>query len=542
MSRRFLFLFLAAVPLPAAQSQSPPSTNRVHTVLDLEWERFLRAQQVLGRVPMTPWSIRGFGPDDVAILTSTATLYPWTSAPAVWRGARDRAWTAVIPASVNVVINSSFPFGYNDGPVWAGKGVTGSAQFGIAAGVGPLTAVLAPIAFTSQNGSFSLAPNGMNGDFMFGDPFSPTTIDRPQRFGSGAYARLDPGESTIRLDQWGAALGISTANEFWGPARDHPLLLGNNAAGFPHIFTGTSTPVDIWIARLHARIIWGQLAQSRFTEMQNVERRRFASGLVALIVPRGVPGLEIGGARFFHQLWPDSGPTREDFLRPLTGLLKISRIAQSGNPLGDEPDNQLASAFFRWAFPSAGFEVYGEIGREDHNVTLRDLAKQPDHIAGYMLGIQRVWDSRSAPPGTRSYALRAEVLNTRISANQLVRLQTPFYVHDPVRQGHTHLGQVLGSEGGFGGGAAVLALDRYDASGRMSIGWTRLMRAERPEANGVPDPMLADVFHTLGLDGMWFRSSRTAVTYELTAVYETNRDFRRDAFNLRAATGARLYW
>ena len=54
-----------------------------------------------------------------------------------------------------------------------------------------------------------------------------------------AYTRLDPGQSTIRLDFPAVTLGASTANQQWGPGSTHPLLLGNNAPGFTHLFLGT---------------------------------------------------------------------------------------------------------------------------------------------------------------------------------------------------------------------------------------------------------------------------------------------------------------
>jgi hypothetical protein len=39
------------------------------------------------------------------------------------------------------------------------------------------------------------------------------------------------------------------------------------------------------------------------------------------------------------------------------------------------------------------------------------------------------------------------------------------------------------------------------------------------------------VIHTLGVEGLFFRG-RYDITAGATAVYEFNRDFRRDAFNL----------
>ncbi len=121
-------------------------------------------------------------------------------------------------------------------------------------------------------------------------------------------------------------------------------------------------------------------------------------------------------------IWPDSGLKRADFLRPFNAFFKATRAQQIGGT-GDEPDNQLASIFARWAFPRAGVEVYGEFGREDYNADLPDLIGEPDHDASYMLGIQRVWKRGT----TELLAVRGEVLNTRMTSLNVVRQQTPFY-------------------------------------------------------------------------------------------------------------------
>ena len=83
---------------------------------------------------------------------------------------------------------------------------------------------------------FPLLANGQSGDAAFGDGLYATVVDRPQRFGDGAYARVDAGQSQVRLDLLGAAVGFSNAHEWWGPAQRYPFLLGTNAAGFPHVF------------------------------------------------------------------------------------------------------------------------------------------------------------------------------------------------------------------------------------------------------------------------------------------------------------------
>ncbi len=91
------------------------------------------------------------------------------------------------------------------------------------------------------------------------------SIDLPQHFGDGPYTRVDPGQSSLRLDARGVAAGLSTANQHWGPAAEHPLLLGSNAPGFLHAFLGTSEPVDVWIGSLHGRVVYGRLRQSGYS-------------------------------------------------------------------------------------------------------------------------------------------------------------------------------------------------------------------------------------------------------------------------------------
>ena len=531
MRRILLTLALA----PAARSEAQGLTAdaaRVMFVND-EWERYARVLQISGDAPLYPWSVRGFGLSEFARLTPTSATHPWSGQPSLVERNFHGVSVTALPVEMQTVFNSRFPFGYNDGPMWAGRGLTTVLQTGATAKAGPFSIVLAPVFFRAQNRPFELSITNLSDRFPFGDAFSPNSIDQPQRFGDRPYERLDPGNSTLRLDLGPAALGVSTAAMHWGPARDHPILLGNNAPGFPHVFVGTSHPVDLKLFSVQARLFWGKEFESHYTRMELEDRYRFATGLAAVIVPRGAPGLEIGGARYFHVLWSHDvinntnlGQTFGGFLLPNT------------NPRSSLPDNQLASVFARWALPSSGFEVYGEFGREDHSADLRDLELEPDHSSGYLVGFQRAM-KRSQTGRT---VLRGEVLDTRISAVVISRSQDRFYVHLPVAQGHTNLGQVLGSVGGFGGGASTLALDNYSPAGRWTISWSRIMRSEVIAfPSGVTDPQGADVQHALSFNGLRFRG-RVAITYEVTSVYELNRYFQGDASNLRLASGVRYVW
>lgn len=504
-----------------------------------EAERYLRVRQVAGDAPLMPWTIRGLTATQRALLATASTAEPLAGTRAVSVGP---ARLSVLPLATSLVYNSAFAYGMNDGPVWAGRGLTTALAGGVAVALGPLHAVLAPMTFRAENDRFALRDNGQLGPYAYGDGVDAFSIDQPQRFGDSAYQRVTWGSSAIELDARGISAGFSHATQHWGPARDHPLILGNNASGFPHAFLGTAMPVDLWIAKAHARMIWGRLDASPYTPMRIEQRYRMAVGLATVVTPRGVDGLELGFARFFHIPWSDGVVNLDNLLRPFIGVVRDFRIRPSGNAIGDELDNQLASVFARWTHPSSGFEVYGEYAREDYNKDFRDLALEPDHIGAYMLGVQRVM--RRADSGYT--VVRAEVLNSRISPLVTSREQSRYYTHSRIRHGHTHEGQVLGSAGGFGGGAAVLAVDRYAPWGRWTVTAARTMRAEfREPLTNVPVPRRADVFQELGVGGVFFPGRarrRLGVTWELAAVYETDRNFADDAFNARLGTGVRYAW
>ena len=105
---------------------------------------------------------------------------------------------SILPVNAVLRYNSAFPYGSNDGAVWAGRGLTSALDLGFAFRVGPLSGTFNPIAFSAQNRAFPLQANGSTNPFA--DPLFPGNVDRPQRFGARAYSRVDPGESTVRLD------------------------------------------------------------------------------------------------------------------------------------------------------------------------------------------------------------------------------------------------------------------------------------------------------------------------------------------------------
>ena len=542
---------LAVICFSLALARQVAAQQSRLTMLDFstgsEMEDYLRVMQIAGTVPLYPWSIRGFSRREITRLATADSTGPWKL--------RDRfrvSPVAVGPLRLGTIFNSAYPYGANDGPVWAGRGITSVVSGGISGALGRISIALDPLAFRANNTAFDLLPNGLTGAQVYnhGGSFA-FYVDYPQRFGSAAYSRIDPGNSSVRFDSRFVTFGMSTANEWMGPATEYPFLLGNNAPGFPHLLLGTGEPVYVWIGRLHARLMWGRLDQSPYSPVTGSTRFAFdtAAGRVIsggtirlatsgelVLTPRGLPGLEIGAGRFFHVPNVVGEPNGAFWKKPFRVLFLKNEQAQ-GDVGGF--DNQLASAFFRWVFPHSGLEIFGERGFEDQLYDLRDLILDLDHEREYMLGFQKVLGSRP----DRLNVLRAEIVNYQEPGLARDRVEGGIYVHSTLRQGHTNRGQLLGVSAGAGWAAAsTVSWTSYTSANRTTASLRRIVRDQRGDfqTSGVVDPRGTDVIVAAGLERMHF-GRRADIGGTLQLMQDFNRNFSKDVGNLNLQVTARLH-
>jgi hypothetical protein len=532
--------FLVATPAKAQEAL----TRGLHVTAGSDTENYLRTLQLLGVVPEYPWSLRAFSRREADSLARFAGAHPWSSHAEFRTGRR----LSLAPLEVSAVTNSAFPWGFADGPVWAGRGPTVSVSAGVVGGSGPFSFAINPIAFYAANTAFEMAPNGQSGALAFADTDFPTSVDRPQRFGDSPYSQVDPGNSYVRFDALGVAAGISTANEFWGPASAFPFILGNNAPGFLHGFLGTSVPTNIGIGRAHVRLQWARLEQSEYSPVTGSRtyvsvdepgHSRFAPGMVLVLQPRGVRGLELGVTRFTHLHIPAEGIPGGYWTRMIESPFRQSLTRERADSLGVpvEASDQLASVFFRWLFAGNGLEIYGEYGKEDYNADFRDLVQEPDHQRSYMVGAAKAFQSQRG----HVHALRAELINFQLPALARTRDQGLVYVHALIRQGHTHRGQMLGAPVGLDAAAGSVASWRvYTPRGAYSAHWTRILRRERGDFHqtGLTYSRSINVAHELGGSALWFTRIGD-VTVGLAGVHEFNRHYARDAWNFQLHAGLR---
>ena len=540
---RFVFsVVFAAFSLfaPLALGAQGRSVSMLDFTTGSEYEDYLRVLQITGKVPLYPWSIRGFSRREIERMALADSSGPWKL--------RDRFSSSHFsagPLRLGGTFNSAYPYGANDGPLWAGRGLTVAASGGVSGHVGPLSFAIDPMAFSAMNRPFELMPNGRTGLVAFNHGTFAGTVDLPQRFGDKAYSRLDPGNSYVRLDSRFISLGVSTANEWIGPATEYPFLLSNNAPGFPHLFVGTGEPVNIWIGHMQARVFWGRLDQSAYSPVSGPAHYiggaetgtvRLAASLEAVFQPRGVPGLELGAARFFHVPYTVGSPNAAFWRKPLFVFFTKNEFA-IGDTVGIE--NQLASIFFRWVFPHSGLEVFGERGYEDQIYDFREFLENLDHDREYMVGFQKVLATRV----DGFDVLRAEVINYQLSTLALIRREGFVYVHSPLRQGHTNRGQLLGASPGVNAAAASsLAWTRYSRTGRTSFTFRRIVRDQMGDfyLTGEVDPRGSDVLVAAALERMRY-GNRLDVGGKIEVMDELNRNFARDVGNLNLQLTARLH-
>jgi hypothetical protein len=529
---------------PPLWSQIPSTTVAPPFVaVGSDEDSYLRYLQTVGLVPEYPWSIRGFSPQEMERLGVRKASQPWSVGmyPAKTRAFYFR-W---LPLRGAFRYNTTFPYGSNDGAIWAGRGLTSSVEGGFVVKAGPLSAVLNPVGFRAENKAFTLIPNGQTGNQTYGDGQFPTAIDRPQRFGSTAYSRLDPGQTTIRLDVLGTTAGISTADMGWGPMQHYEYITGSNAPGIPHIFLGTSAPVGTWIGRIHTQVIWGRIDQSDFSPVTGTKHysstaetgtRRFATGLVGVFQPRGIDGLEIGAARFFQSVWPKEGIPRSYLTKSFSSILKKNVKPSLGflDPQGGG-DNQLASVFARWMLPRSGFEVYTEYGHEDHNYNLRDLVQEPDHSRTLGLGARKVIRADSLHVS----AFRAEMIDYELPTLARNRGEGGIYIHGLLAQGHTSLGQVIGADAGVGtGGASTVAWDRFTPRNALSVSVSRVVRQQTGVfyLDGIPNPTSDNLFYSVAANGS-HRFSAAELAWGVGLTRDFNRTFNSHPWNLSSHLG-----
>lgn len=423
-------------------------------------EAYLRLLEVGGIIPPGSFSVRPL--PIAATVLSDSLQHPWQGKqppePRIDLG----AGISFQPAAprMRAFLRSREPGGSNEGGVWQGKGVTTAVDFGGTLVWRNLALTLHPTLAFSQNSDFKLAPVEFGEMTPFAYPW--WRVDLPQKFGADPLVEVLPGQSSLRVTVGAGMAGIGTESLWWGPGIRNALLMSNNAPGIPHIFLGTSRPVDIWLGDLEARWIWGRLQRSDWFDTTSVDPGRYITGAVAVLSPRALPGLSLGGARVFYARVPPGGLSSSELLLVFQGIQKKT-LADPENPGGNDQRDQLASLFARWSFPESRAEVWAEWGRNDHGSDFRDYLLDPGHASALTLGLRKIFPRN----GNRFIVFEMESSQLHRTRTADLRATPIYYVHHSILEGYTQRGRVIGAGIGPGGSSQYAAVELYHSGGKI---------------------------------------------------------------------------
>jgi hypothetical protein len=444
---------LAALIPSITFAQDSAATSRVAPLLEPvvtmsgDSVDHLRIAQLEGRAPLGGMFLRS---------TSSITDPRRT-------GMTPRPFTIVLPQTW-LVMNSDLPFGQNDGAMWGGKGYNWRALAGITATFGPVRIVAIPEVVYSTNYAISIDPLDLRfarplpGNYSrFASPFNylPYPVDWPYRFGDSSFAKVHPGQSSASVSFSKVEAGVSTENEWWGPAVRNPILFSDNAAGFPHAFIRTGKPVDTGIGVFEGRWLIGALNESDYYDDDVTNDTRSISALSLVWKRRQASGLSLGIARSVFQNVEGMGSVPAHAFDWIKGT-----DHPNAKPVGDSTfstgADQIFSVFAHYVFPRYGLEGYIEWARSEMPNSLRDFFLYPNHTRGYTAGLQYAHTFRDSVSRIR---LQSEFTNVEQSGSYRFRPIGSFYTSRAVIQGYTQEGQMLGSGVGPGSSGEWLAAD-----------------------------------------------------------------------------------
>ncbi len=381
------------------------------------------------------------------LLDSSASRYSTLRAPSrqlPWRNSRAAAITYLTP-ELTLGVNSSLPYGFNDGPLWQGRGLNVQAVAGLAVTRGRLRVIFAPQYVFAENTDFQTVPYPQGPKYdrsVWATPFHPAPggIDLPHRFGNQPVRSLQWGQSSITVRLPVVEVGISTENLWWGPGMQNALLWGSQGAGVPTAFVRTQAPVTTRFGTWDGWYSVGTLRESPFFDRTPDNDHHSLSAFAVTWRPPRTTGVEVGLSRLV--ILADNAP--------FTAL--FAPLASVGRPNG--PDSldagsrdQITSLWTRWAPPGAGFEAWAEWARFEEPASLRDFLESPGHSQGYTVGLQ--WARRLRGGSAR---LWGEATYLEPSPSLRLRPVGTTYVSRSVPQGFTVRGQPLGA--GIGPGAS----------------------------------------------------------------------------------------
>lgn len=436
-------------------------------------EEYMRRQQLLGRLnENASFAIRPLHPayafdrQNGLDLDSTFTDLNTSQVHQVF-GKDKNDYLFVMPVTLRTQFNSDYAFGLNNGAMIPNRGFQHLVSAGVFLKEGKLSIQFQPEILHAQNKDYLGFPIEHQATILYYYEYM-NRIDMPERFGTGPYTRILPGQSSIRFNPGDFSFGVSTENLWWGPSRRNSLILSNNAQGFLHFTANTLRPVETGIGHIEGQMIAGLLNSSGFLpphpgyhiqgnpvlmpKRENGDR--YLSGIILSYHPKWVPGLFLGYSATNH-LYMEDMDRLGDYVPFFNGQKGLNNVR---NPIRDKRQ-QFSSGFFRWISTEGHFEFYGEYGTNGNSRRFSDFIVTPERNRGFTLGFSNLMPLKKQG---QFLQISAEMTQTGQTIRESIRNLDTWYIHNHVRHGYTHNGQVLGV--GYGPAANVNWIE---------IGWVK---------------------------------------------------------------------
>jgi hypothetical protein len=382
----------------------------------------------------------------------------------------DDIYVSALPVVWQQQYTSHHPYGWNDGAMIPAKGYQTMFSAGIYAKIGFLSIQFQPEVVYAANQDFKKISDENNevGKNYYGFYNS---IDMPERFGEGSYRKFSLGQSSIRLNFDPVSFGVSNENLWWGPGMRNSLLMSNNAPGFKHVTLNTTRPINTPVGSFEAQLIGGRLDASGVDMPSKPGYRakrqdwRYLSGIALTYNPKWLPQLYLGFDKTSVAYRADLGNHIKNFI-PLLNSSALPTLAENSTIVEESiSQNHLLSLSARWVMPEAKSELYFQYGREDWGANGRDMIAEPEHSRAYIIGFRKILPLQRIDGFVQ---IGLELTQMENGSSSKVRHMGYWYTHSSVRQGYTHMGQVLGA--GIGPGSNLQTLDVSWVKGLKRIG------------------------------------------------------------------------
>ena len=356
----------------------------------------------------------------------------------------------IVNPQLSTFYNSKYNYGYNDGPIWKGKGLTSTLFTGFQGKFGNLYFTVAPYLLFSQNSDFQLANTQIDNKNKYNYQFNIIgDLDFVQRYGDASFTQFYPGQTELRFKTNSINIGFSTANYTIGPSVVFPLLMSNQGLGIPRFEIGTNDFIELSvnakkIGSLDANITYGLLEESSYFDNKSNNNQRYFTSLSLHYMIPSYKTLILGINRVFYTQMKNF--QTKDLFRTVGYYTNTDLIPDSTNGFSNDLSDQIISFDLDWIIDEADLRLYVEFARNDFFGSSRDLFVDLEHSRAYNLGIEKNFNNKSG-----NLLINYEFTNLSRAQSFHYRLAPTMYLHYIANQGYTHQGQLLGA--GIGPGS-----------------------------------------------------------------------------------------